>query len=201
MDSQVVDPARRLHRRVHAAAGHHDRQRRAAVHPAGVPCLAVGSAVGDRRLRADAGRIPAHRRIGRAICSGAGSCSRSASSIFTVGSLALRARAASHASCASPARFQGVGGAIMFATSLALLAAGVPRQVSAASRSACSARSPASPSRSARCSAARSPAGCRWRWIFFVNLPIGVARAHRHAARGRRVRAPVRAPARLARAS
>ena len=40
-----------------------------------------------------------------------------------------------------------------------------------------------------------------WRWIFFVNLPIGVLRAGGHAAGGRRVKGAGREPARLARAS
>ena len=68
---------------------------------------------------------------------------------------------------------QGVGGAIMFATSLALLAQTFQGRT-AASRSGSSARSPASPSRSARCSAERSRRGLSWRWIFYVNVPIGL---------------------------
>ena len=58
---------------------------------------------------------------------------------------------------------------------------------SAARPSASSARSPASPWPSARWSAARSSRGFSWRWIFFVNLPVGDRRAGHRAAPGRRV--------------
>ena len=71
----------------------------------------------------------------------------------------------------------------------------------AASRSASGARSPASRWRSGRCSAACSPSGLSWRWIFFVNLPIGDRRGGHHVAAGRRVARPARPPAGLGRAS
>ena len=69
---------------------------------------------------------------------------------------------------------QGVGGAIMFATSLALIAQAFHGR-DGRWRSGCSARSPASPSPSARCSAALLTSGLSWRWIFFVNIPVGIA--------------------------
>src|SRR3989442_898334 len=58
--SQVVDADRGLHRDVHAAAGHHDRERRAARHPARAEGQLLPAAVGDRRLCADARRAAPH---------------------------------------------------------------------------------------------------------------------------------------------
>ena len=52
-----------LHGRVHAPARHHDRERRAARHPATAGRDALGPAVGHRRLRAEPGRPAAHRRV------------------------------------------------------------------------------------------------------------------------------------------
>ena len=62
---QVVDARRGLRRDVHAAARHHGRERRAAVHRARPERLVRGPAVGDRRLRAHARRVPAHGRLDR----------------------------------------------------------------------------------------------------------------------------------------
>ena len=80
--------------------------------------------------------------------------------VFTLGSL-LCGLAGDPTALALARVVQGVGGAIMFATSLALLSTSLPRAPTAASPSASSARSPASPSPSARCSAAPSPAASR----------------------------------------
>ena len=123
---QVVDPRRRLRRDLHAAARHHDRERRAARHRHG----------------------PASRAS--ATCSGSSTPTRStlAALLLTAGSLAdllgrrrrssrsgsacsrsprCCARCRARRSCStSRAALQGVGGAAMFATSLALIAAGVP---------------------------------------------------------------------------
>jgi MFS family permease len=79
--------------------------------------------------------------------------------IFTVGSL-LCGVAQSPLFLSLARAGQGVGGAVMFATSLALLADAFRGPI-AGSRLACSGRSPGSPSRSARCSAERSRADCR----------------------------------------
>ena len=73
--------------------------------------------------------------------------------VFTLGS-ALCGVAGDTTFLALSRALQGVGGAIMFATSLALLANAF-RPRSAESRSACSARSPGSRSPSVRCLAAR----------------------------------------------
>ena len=58
---QVVDAGRGLSRHVHAAARHHDRERRPAGHPAGPALQFLGPAVGGGRVRADPGRVPADR--------------------------------------------------------------------------------------------------------------------------------------------
>ena len=63
MNPQVVDPGRRLHGHLHAPGRRHDRERRAAVDRAGPRGELRRPAVGDRRLRADAGGAPADRRI------------------------------------------------------------------------------------------------------------------------------------------
>ena len=63
--AQVVDPRPDLDRDVHAAAGHHGRQRRPARHPARTRRQPLQPAVGRRRLLADARRLPAHRRLAR----------------------------------------------------------------------------------------------------------------------------------------
>ncbi len=60
-----MDPRPDLDRDVHAAAGHHGRQRRPARHPAQPARQPVEPAVGRRRLLADARRLPAHRRLAR----------------------------------------------------------------------------------------------------------------------------------------
>ena len=74
--------------------------------------------------------------------------------VFTFGSLLCGL--APSATLPQPlAGFQGIGGAIMFATGLALLSGALPRHATAARRSASSAPSRAWPSPSARCSAAR----------------------------------------------
>ena len=79
-------------------------------------------AVGGRRLRAHARRAAADRRLARRPARPPARLRRSASSLFTVASVLCGAR---HTPLRSTSRaaLQGVGGAIMFATSLALLAA------------------------------------------------------------------------------
>ena len=61
----MVDPRPDLDRDVHAAAGHHGRQRRPARHPARPRRQPLQPAVGRRRLLADARRAVAHRRLAR----------------------------------------------------------------------------------------------------------------------------------------
>ena len=61
----MVDPHRGVHGGVHAPARHHDRERRPAGHPARPRRVAVGPAVGDRRVRPDPRGAPAHRRLAR----------------------------------------------------------------------------------------------------------------------------------------
>ena len=56
----MVDSRPQLDRDVHAAAGHHGRQRRPARHPARPRRQPLQPAVGRRRLLADARRLPAH---------------------------------------------------------------------------------------------------------------------------------------------
>ena len=102
--------------------------------------------------------------------------------VFTIGFGAvhlrvvpLRARRRPDAAATSRRGLQGVGGAVMFATSLALIAQefqGRERgnRVRDLGRDRSAARS-----RSGRWSAASSPSGLGWEWIFFVNVPIGIA--------------------------
>ena len=76
--------------------------------------------MGGRRLLADPGRLPAHRRARSATGSGAGASSRSASAIFTFASFLCGI--AEDPTLLNLARgLQGIGAAGMFATSLALI--------------------------------------------------------------------------------
>ena len=61
--TSLVDADGGVPRNVHAAAGHHHRERRAAEHPAGPGQQFLGPAVGRRRLRADARRGSADQRV------------------------------------------------------------------------------------------------------------------------------------------
>ena len=58
---QVVDAGRGLPGHVHAAAGHHDRERGPAGYPAGTAFEFLGPAMGGRRVRADPGGVLADR--------------------------------------------------------------------------------------------------------------------------------------------
>ena len=58
----MVDADRRLHRHVHAPARHHRGERGPARHPAVAALDLQRHPVGGRRLLADAGRLPPHRR-------------------------------------------------------------------------------------------------------------------------------------------
>ena len=137
-------------------------------------CLAVRPAVGDRRLRPDAGRAAADRRLDR----------RPGRPPARVRGRDRRLHAAARCCAGSPTRHDVPRARPRAAgrrrrdhvRHLAGAAGpGLRARPSAASRSASSARSPASRWRSARCSAASITSGLSWRWIFFVNLPIGIA--------------------------
>ena len=146
-------------RRLHAPARHHDRERRAARHPArrSTPrCRTCSGSSTPTRSRWPRCCSPPARWP----TSSAGAALRVGIAVFTAGSL-LCGLAAEPAVPRPGARLPGhrrrdhvrhLAGAARPAPSTAR---------SAASRSASSARSPASPSPSARCSAACSPAACR----------------------------------------
>ena len=91
---------------------------------------------------------------------------------------------------------QGVGGAIMFATSIALLAQafrghdrGVAFGVFGAITGISVAVGPVI--------GGLITSGLSWRWIFLVNVPIGIARLCDDGVSGRRVAQPASGPARL----
>ena len=95
---------------------------------------------------------------------------------------------------------QGIGGAMMFATSLALIASafhgrerGIAFGVFGGVIGAAVAVGPVV--------GGVITSGIGWEWIFFVNVPIGIAAVVAHAHAGRRVARPERARRRLARAS
>ena len=132
-------------------------------------------AVGDRRLRALARRAGADAPARSPTGSDAGACSRSASG-------SSRSPRCSAALSPDPtflnlARgLQGVGGAIMFAVSLALVAQEFPSRPRARRwRWGSTARRSGSPSRSARWSAALLTDGLGWQSVFLINVPIGLA--------------------------
>ena len=78
---------------------------------------------------------------------------------------------------------QGVGAAIAAPSALALLTTSSPRAASAPARSASTPPSPAAAAASAWSPAACSPSGSSWRWVLFVNVPIGLALICARAAR------------------
>ena len=83
-------------------------------------------AVGRQRLLADARRLPADRRRRSPTASAAGACSSTGLVVFTLSSAACGLSSAPLMLNLARA-VQGIGGAMMFATSLALIAAGLPR--------------------------------------------------------------------------
>ena len=94
--------------------------------------------------------------------------------IFTVASFAVRPRRATRRSSTSPAALQGIGGAAMFATSLALIAQefqgrerGTAIGIWGATVGGAVAIGPLV--------GGADTEGLGWEWIFFVNVPIGIA--------------------------
>ena len=100
--------------------------------------------------------------------------------VFTVGS-ALCGVAADPTFLALSRAFQGIGGAIMFATSLALLADAFPPRERGVAFGVFGAVTGVAVAVGPVLGGALT-SWLSWRWIFFVNLPIGVLRAGRHAA-------------------
>ena len=124
MASQVVDADRGLHWCVHAAARHHDRERRAARYPARVLRVVVRPAVGHRRVRADPCGVPADRGFDRGPPRTAAHVRHRDRGLHArIGALRRCDRTSSFLSLARA--LQGVGGAIMFAISLALARPGI----------------------------------------------------------------------------
>ena len=118
--------------------------------------------------------------------------------IFTARLAAVRPRRRARCSSRSPRAFQGVGGAIMFATGLALISSafhgrdrGTAFGVFGAVTGVAVAVGPVL--------GGALTSGLSWRWIFLVNIPVGVFALADHAAPGRRVARPARAARRLGR--
>ena len=90
MDRKWWTLHRRLHRHLHAAVGHHGRQRG----PAGHPAIALHSSFADLQWVIDAysltlAVLPAHRRGASATCSAGAGVFAIGLAIFSVSSLAL----------------------------------------------------------------------------------------------------------------
>ena len=159
---------------LHAAARHHGRQRRAAqtsrrtCTPPSPTCSGSSTPTPSRSPACDAERGLA-RRPARAASGSSSSASRSSpppprsaaprTSPLFLDPRARRSRASAARSC-SPSRSRSSRRSSTAA--------------SAAPPSGSGARRSGSPSRSARSSAASLTEYAGWRWIFFVNLPIGV---------------------------
>ena len=125
----------------------------------------------------------ADRRLARRPASAAGACSPSASSLFTVASLACAPGRSDIAMLNAARAVQGLGAAIMFAVSLALLANAFPdAEERAGALAAYGATIGASFALGPLIGGALT-SGLGWRWIFLVNLPIGLALPVRSRAR------------------
>ena len=172
--SQVVDPHGGVRGDVHAADRHHHRQRRAARHRQGAALVVHRPAMGHRRLRADARRVPAD--LGRDCPTASGGATSSSS--------AWR-------SSPSPRWLCGLSTSPIV-LNLARAAAGRRRRgdvrhlAGAAGRGLPRPRARhrgrdlgrdhrRAPSPSARSSAALLTETIGWESIFYINVPIGIA--------------------------
>ena len=188
----MVDARGGMPRHVHAAARHHDHQRRTARHPERRWAPASRGCSGSS--------TPTRSRL-RRCCSqpAAWPTSTAAASstsvgliIFLVASL-MCGFAADTLVLQLSRGLQGVGGAVMFSVSLALLASAFPVARTVAPRSASGAPSPALPSRSVRCSAARLTSGLNMA-LDLLHQPADRRRRALHRAhQGRRVQGAVKA--------
>ena len=96
---------------------------------------------------------------------------------------------------------QGTGGAMMFATSLALIASAFHGRERGTAFGVFGAVIGARRGGRARCVGGVITSGIGWEWIFFVNVPIGIAAVVADAHAGGRVARPQRARRRLGSAS
>ena len=171
--TQVVDPARELHRDLHAAARRYDRERRAADRSS----ASLGANFSDLQWVIDAyaltlaGLLLAAGsladKVGRRLVFMLGLA------IFTASSLACGLAPDPlflHVSRAA----QGIGGAMMFGTSLALIAQEFQGRERGTALGIWGATTAAAVSTGPLVGGALVDA-LSWRWIFLVNVPIGLA--------------------------
>ena len=174
-EPEVVDARRGLRRDVHALARHHRRQHGAARDPEGPRRQLHRSAMGDRRLRALARGAGADRGLARRPArppAGLRDRPRRSSPPPRCSARSPPTRPSS----TSPAACRAIGGAIMFAVSLALVAQEFPSGPERGHGDGHLRRDDRrSPSRSARWSAACSPTASAGSRSSCVNVPIGIA--------------------------